>query len=54
MTEQAGMLPDNIWFECSICGKPLTYGSDYYQEDDLIYCSDCWHENPNESEGIND
>jgi recombinational DNA repair protein (RecF pathway) len=50
MTEQAGMLPSDIWFECSVCGRPLTEGSEHYMEDDLIYCANCWHEDPNPTE----
>ena len=42
MPDKAGMDKDEIFFFCSICNKRLTLDSDYYEEDDFIYCEDCW------------
>jgi len=44
MSEQAGMHPDNIFYECSICGKKIYQGEECIAEDDFIYCQDCYRE----------
>ena len=42
----AGMARDEIKFACDLCGKELTPDSAYHDEADIIYCSDCYHEDP--------
>ena len=44
MSEQAGMDRDDVFYECSICGKRIYQGEECITEDDFIYCKDCFRE----------
>ena len=42
MPDKVGMDRDEVFFFCCICNTKLTLDSNYYEEDDYIYCSECW------------
>ena len=49
MPEKAGMDRDEVFFFCLICNTKLTLDSKYYEEDDYIYCKECWDKQDKEA-----
>jgi len=44
--DREGMSKDDIWFECSVCGKKIYPDSKCMTEGDFIYCEECYNNLP--------